>query len=315
MLKKMLESKIENENILLEFFEDSELLDMEEFVFLKSEIDKWSELPKEERYNCQGDKAFHNKRYQQALKHYKKAQSIVFSAKTEHNIGIAYLKMMFFKESEKALIKSIEHSSDINIKLSYIKLLKITNREEEALKYLDHVLATDNNDKLLVEKGKIYLLTGKFMEAYNSFSEAYSIERDIKTFVLMITSKLEYAADKAALLEIEALEGENFYLLKALYYEKNEEVQKAIDILEEGAAYLDNNDNINFQLSRLYRKNKQIIKAIGAVSKLSEAFRESDEVLYEMALIAKKAGNWKDYEEKIGQITSLWKRQIRERFS
>jgi len=124
MLKKMLESKIENENILLEFFEDSELLDMEEFVFLKSEIDKWSELPKEERYNCQGDKAFHNKRYQQALKHYKKAQSIVFSAKTEHNIGIAYLKLMFFKEAEKSFVKSIEHSRDMKIRLSYIKLLK-----------------------------------------------------------------------------------------------------------------------------------------------------------------------------------------------
>lgn len=315
ILKKMLDIKNENENILIQIMEDSKLLYEEELNAFRAEIEKWSSLPKEERLKIQGDRAFHNKRYQQALSHYKKAQQIVFDAKTEHNMGVTYLKLMLFKEAEKAFIKSIEHSDDIRTKLSYIKLLKITNREKEALEYLDIILSISKDNAALVEKGKIYLLTGKFEEAYNSFSEAYSMNGETKTLVLMLISRIEYDTSGEVLAKIQELEGEDYYLLKSLYFEKKGEAQKAIDVLEEGSICLNNNDAINFELSRLYRENKQLIKAIGAISKLSEEFCNRDEVLYEMALIAKKAGNWKDYEEKIVKITSLWKSQIRDRFS
>ena len=74
-------------------------------------------------------------------------------------------------------------------------------------------------------------------------------------------------------------------------------------------------DEIGLRLAALYRQEKQIIKAIQAITEASASSKTDDRIIYEMALIAKSAGRERDYSDKINSLIRNWKTDTRSALS
>lgn len=303
-------------NKLLSFLEASHYFTCEQLSSLKTEMDSWEALPIQLQYKTLGDQAFKDKKYLQALENYQQAQAINFDPMIEHNIGITYLKLYFFQEAEQALSKAAQESNQIEIQLAFIRLLKITNREDQALIKVKELIKHHKNVELLIECGVIYQKQEQYEKALEIFKEAYQIEDREDILIKLMEVSIEISSTHPLLTGINNLPKEaDYYILKSQIYLKEDRIEDAIEILEEGVSNVQDNSQLYMILSRLYRKNKQLIKAIGAISEAAKDTTLKDEIIFEMALIAKRAGNWQDYEAKIDELLKLWKNDVRRRFS
>lgn len=301
---------------LIKLIESSNLFTTNQLKKLQIEIDSWESQPLNIRYKTLGDQSFGTKKYVKAIEYYRQAQATLFDPIVEHNIGIAYLKLYFFQEAEKALVKAAARSDKIEIQLSLVRLLKITNRFDQALFRAEVLLERNRTLEVILECGLLYQLQGRYEKALELFSEAYEIERSQEILIKMMEVSLEISPNHELLEDIESLpKKEQYYLLKSKIFTKNNQLEAAIEILEEGVTTAQDNSMLYVALSKLYRKNKQIIKAIGAITQAANNKVPNDEILFEMARIAKRAGNWTDYEAKIDELLKLWKNDVRRRFS
>lgn len=301
---------------LLQLLKVANMFTKEQLNKLKNEIDQWETQPINLRYKFLGDRAFNIKKYVRAIEYYKQAQTILFDPIVEHNIGIAYLKLYFFQEAEHSLRKAVQFSDKIEVNLSLIRLLKITNRINEALQIALKILDNEKSVDLLTECGLLYELLGQYEKSIEIYEEAWRLDHREEIHYKLMELNIEVNPVQYMLDDIENLPKlEQYYLLKAKILLKESKLDEAIDLLEEGVNKVDNNGLLLVILSKLYRKNKQIIKAIGAISLAAKNNPQNDEIIYEMAKIAKLAGNWTDYETKIDELLRLWKDDVRRRFS
>lgn len=315
-LSNILNSNIKDSKKLLLFLEESHLIYEEQLQKLQTEIDSWEALPLHIQYKKLGDNAFYMKKYVKAIGYYQRAQTISFDAIVEYNMGIAYLKLYYFQEAEKALTKAAEFSDKSEIQIALIKLLKMTNRCGLAIQKAEALRNKQASVELLLECGVLYQILGEHEKAMEVLLEAYQKENRLDIRIRLMEAVLEVNKEHPLLKGIDNLpEDSSYYLLKAKSLLKDNKSEEAIELLEEGAVKVQDNSRLYMTLSKIYRDNKQLIKAIGAVSNAAQDKTVNDEVLFEMALIAKRAGNWSDYEAKIDELLKLWKNDVRQRFS
>lgn len=299
---------------LLHFFEMTGLIDPVVLNELQQEIRSWEDQPIQIQHKLRGDRAFYEKRYHQALHLYQLAQVELFNPLVEHNIGAAYMHLHFFVEAEKAFHLALKHCDALEIHLNLIRLLKITCRTNEAIARIKDLLKRYSNWEIYYEYGILYGLKGMYEVAYEAFLNAYQIERRYEILVKMVELSviLNHTNETSEL--IENLKEENYeaYVIsKSHTLVQSNQLDEAIECLEDGLISIKESKKIALELSKVCRQRKQIIKAIHAITKAQDDGASEDELLYEMALIAKKAGNRKDYDLKINELQSLWKSSVR----
>lgn len=315
-ITSLLEEECKASKKLIRLLEHSQLFSTDELDAIYEKVTQWEAQPLQTRYKTLGDQNFALKKYVKAIEYYKLAQSYSFDVVVEHNMGIAYLKLYFYNEAEKSLIRAALESQKAEIQLSLIRLLKITNRINEALIKAERLRETSKNIDVIMECGLLYKLQGQFKEAYPAFLEAYELDKREEIRTELLETALEISLDHPILSELENMpKNEDYYLIKSKIFLKENRLEEAIELLEEGVVQVEDNSKLYVNLSKLYRKNKQIIKAIGAISQAAKDKPQDDEIIFEMARIAKRAGNWTDYEAKIDELLKLWKNDVRRRFS
>jgi len=303
---------------LLKLLELSGFFKDEELRILEKEMKEWEEKPLYLRFKLRGDDAFRHKKYVKALELYKQAQVHEFDPIVEHNMGVTYLQLHFFQEAEECLISALEACDKIEIHLNIIKLLKMTNREELALEKIRRLLKNNFNADLLFERGLIYQMKNDFNKALDAFSNAYKLDNRDDILIKIIEMTIEINPSNPILEEIVDLQErrqEDYFMLKSKWYLRLNKKTEAIEVLESAVIHCEDNTKLYLQLAKLYRQNRQIIKAIGAITQAARNEALQDEILYEMALIAKRAGNRLDYEAKIDELIKLWKDDVRQRFA
>lgn len=317
-LIQVLKLDLPNSFKLLKIFELSNCFNEEQLRILNKEIQLWEDKPVQLKFKTRGDNAFKQKKYVKALDYYKQAQVQSFDPIVEHNIGVTYLQLYFFQEAEDALKRALEASNNLEIHLNVIRLLKMTNREDLALHKIKKLLENHYHVDLLYESGLIYQMKNEYDKALFAFSNAYKLENRDDIFIKMIEMKIEIDPSNLNIEELDDLHlrrQEDYYMLKSRWYLRLNRTTEAVELLEEAVIRCEDNTNLYLQLAKLYRQKKQIIKAIGAISRASRNEALKDEILYEMALIAKRAGNRLDYEAKIDELVKLWKEVVRKRFT
>jgi len=315
---RILEYNIPNSFKLLRLLELSACMDVTHLNDLKKEIQKWEEKPLILKLKLRGDMAFRQKKYVKALEFYKQAQSHIYDPIVEHNIGVSYLQLYFFQEAEVALNKALEECDKLEIHLNIIRLLKMTNREDLALEKINKLLKTNFEADLLYECGLIYQIKNEYNKALDAFSNAYKLDNRDDILVKIIEMTIEINPSSLVIeeaIDLQQRRQEDYVMLKSMWYIKLNKSSEAIDLLENAVISCQNNSKLYLHLAKLYRQEKQIIKAIGAISNAARNEELKDEILYEMALIAKRAGNRVDYEAKINELVKIWKDDVRQRFT
>lgn len=331
---------------LLLFFKTVAFIDNNSLKKLEDKIKIWDELPIQEQLKKRGDLFFGEKQYDLALKLYKRAQQEEFNPVIEHNIGITYMKLHFFNEAEIALNKSLMYNDSVEIHLNLLRLYKIAGRYDKAVGYAYELYKRYESWKILFELGNVYELKQQYENALKIYLEAYDLNNNdrilikiilvilkLKKLNLDINSKLlmpdsfnstdseELKLDanpNPVYIYLEALKDKNlalYYILKAKIMEAEGSIKQAIEVLEEGLKILIDDKNITLELAKLCRNNKKIIQSIQAISKVYSDDTADEEILFEVAMIAKKAGNRQDYSNKLDELISYWKTLIRGSFN
>jgi tetratricopeptide (TPR) repeat protein len=150
------------------------------------------------------------------------------------------------------------------------------------------------------------------------FSKSYELDQSTETVYRLIETYTQARQLKKAMAQLEQIRDENinqYYILKATIYEKAKHYDEAIETLEEAIEVCGPDRSFYLALAKLYREDKQIIKAIESVTKVVESYDTDDSLVYEMALIAKQAGRYKEYHDKIEQLIDVWKKEARYRLT
>ncbi|MBC7959634.1 MAG: hypothetical protein H7X94_07195 [Vallitaleaceae bacterium] len=303
---------------LLQFLEFSGLGHPERLAKIEEEMMLWEQQPLEQQNKKRGDQFFKERNFEGALAAYKRAQAISFCPIVEHNIGATYMYLHFFEEAERAFHKSLKHKDSDTTHLNLIRLLKITSRSNEALARIKELLSKTQNAELYYECGSIYQMKEQYekaLECYNSAFEFTQEEAILEKLVEVSIALGDMERVESFLERLRTMNLETYIILKARQRLKNQEIDKALEILEDGFIELGNSKKIALELSRVCRQKKQIIKAINYITKAQNLGADQDEILYEMALIAKRAGIRTDYNSKIEEMVSVWKTSIRQRFT
>ncbi len=317
-LAAVLEMDYSAQQKLLYWIKGTDFINEEDILQLEKEIHEWELQPLELQYKKRGDGAFLEKRYSKAVMYYKLAQQIVFDPFVEHNIGAAYIHLNYFVEAEKALHLALKHSDVLEIHLSLIKLLKITNRTNEAIARAKDLITRYEKWEVYFEWGTIYLMRGHYEKAFEAFSKAYVLEPQVIILIKMIETSMAFQSQQETFALLEDLrEGslEDYFILKSRILVRGSNFDDALECLEEGLMELSTSKSIPLELSRVCRLKKQIIKAINSVMKAQMNGADPEELIYEMALIAKRAGNRKEYELKIDELKRFWKSSIRSEYT
>lgn len=280
---------------------------------IREKIDTWENEPKEKQYKKLGDTFLRLKEYNKAINWYEKAQSIKYSYKVDNNISIAYISLSLYDKAKEYLEKAYNNSSDIIIKLNIIKLKIIKGNVEEALHELQIILLYNDSYEVWIQCGKIYKELKDFEKSLTAYLRAYEIIQTEKVLIEIITNYIEIGQYNKANRELENLKKDNvnkYYYLKSKILVRENDIKTAIRYLENTVNK--NSDVENYiMLSKLYRDNNQIIKAIENISIAHSIMPNDNEILYNMALIAKKARKYNEYYEKVNTLVIKLKKEYR----
>lgn len=284
-----------------------------ELNVIKEKIDIWENEPKEIQYKKLGDTFLRLKEYNKAINWYKKAQNIKYSYKVDNNISLAYISLSLYDKAKEYLGKAYSNSNDINIKLNIIKLKIIKGNVEEALHELQIILLYNDSYEVWIQCGKIYKELKDFEKSLTAYLRAYEIIQTEKILIEIITNYIDIGYYNEANRELEDLKKTNinkYYLLKSKILIKKNDIKNAIRYLEN---IINKNSDVDIyiMLSKLYRDNNQIIKAIEYISIANSIKPNDNEILYNMALIAKKARKYNEYYEKINTLVIKLKKEYR----
>jgi len=335
------------EIVLLRLLEYSPIIINGQKEFLEA-IGQWDKLSHYDQLKYKGNQFYKMKQFIKAINYYKEAIAITYTVEVENNIGMMYLLLHDYRHAESRLLHALEIRPSSEIYHNLIQVYKQQGRLDEALELIYNLIEEYQSGLLLYEGGEICLQKRQFNEALLYFSKSYSLEPSVKARYKLIETRIEAKQLKSAMTEVEKIKVYDlvkYYLLKESIYEKAKHYDVAIETIEEAIEKCGEHIAFYMSLARLYRYENQIIKAIESVTKASkminngttsqsssndkafshlavnheavghQAVGHEDELLYEMALIAKQAGQYQDYYNKINQLINAWKKEARYRLT
>jgi tetratricopeptide (TPR) repeat protein len=316
-IKDILAKAIPTSNQFVAFLELSPIMVGKLNEAYISQLNQWDYKKDFEKFKFLGDEAYGKERYIKALTYYKEAQQLHYDGLVDNNIGATYTKLHHYEEAIQYFQKALEYSQAINIKVNLIRVYRIQNKNDKALEKIYEFLEVDHPWELLLEAGDLFMKKSDYTQALTLFLNAYEQNNNEIILSRIIQTRIEIGELGRASQEIEYLKESNegaYYLLKSKLLMKEDKIDEAIDLLEKGCIMIKDSYKIYLELAKLYRQKNMIISAIKNISMANSLIADSDnETLYEMALIAKAAGNHKDYKEKLNELIYSMEASIRKR--
>lgn len=313
-LQKIMDSIDDREEQFLSFLASSHVVDDEKLNHFHKLYQKWQRVPLPIQLRKQADEAFSDGCYHKALLLYKRALEIQYDVALLYNIGVTYMKLQFFDAAESIFEQLITLDVDIKYHIPYLKLLMLSGRNHEALEHFHRLTRLFDEYKLYEIKGDLYQMDEDYDHAFEAYNMAFA-QGDTKVIYKMLEMASYVLSFEEAMNLIDEYENElgfgSYSLLKYKLFLKNDRIFDGIDVLEAAIKAREAGKEHFVLLSKAYRECRQIIKAIGTIHKGLKIYEQEEEFLYEMAMIAKQAGNHKDYLDKIDELNRLWKSQVR----
>lgn len=281
-------------------------------------LSDWDAMSAYERFKFKGDSYYQNCQYMMALSTYQQARLESETAEVVNNIGLTQLMLKDYKGAASAFNEAIRIAPKYEIYHNLIQVYRQQGRLDDAMNLIFSIIETYDSPLLLIEAGEINLQKHRYNEALMNYSKAYEIAPSDEVLYRMIEIRIEARQLKTAMAQLEQLRDKDvkrYFKLAADIYEKAKHFDVAIETLEEGLEVCGDDLDFNMKLVRLYRENNQIIKAIEVVNRISAVLGSNNKLVYEMAMIAKKAGRYEDYYDKLDQLISVWKEEARYRLT
>lgn len=282
-------------------------------------VNSWENTSEIDRLKALGDGYYNNNQLTKALVYYREALVLSDSHfKILNNIALVYFGLRDYALAERYFLKAIKQVSNEEIVLNLVQLYKQQGRFDAAYELIYSIDQVHNSARLLYEVGEINLKRREFGQALMTFLKSYALDQKLETYIKVIETRIESRDLKQALEDTERIKHNDYILyglLKARIYEKNSDIDKAIEVLENILSKEEEDVRLYKELVRLYRLDRQIIKAIQGISWLVEHSALDIGVRYEMALIAKEAGRYGEFYEKIDELIMVIRQDARYRLS
>lgn len=298
----------------LDFISEHRFVSENRLLQVKEKIANWQDEPLHMELKRLGDEAFRLGKYSRAIKYYERSYNISEQSDVMNNIGASYMKLHFYDSAERAFLMALKKSDAVGLQLNYMRLLKVKRKYGEALEYIKSCIIKSPNPEFYQEEGILYSILGDLEAAFEAYMKAYELDHCEKRWFSVLEASLESQGTQSILLHLEQqkpTKQAQYFLLRAKIYMKDEQIDQAIEILDQAIVNGIEDKEVYLKLIQLYRVKRQIIKAIEIITKGLKVHPVDDEFIYEMALVAKMAGNQQDYFNKIDEILRLWKKSLR----
>ena len=302
---------------LLRFLSLTDFYSSEELSKLKAEVVVWEEQLEWERQGNTGDALMKKGEPEKALYHYKKALEGFNNPKLLNNAGICLMHCGRFKEAVPYLAKAYElESNDFNIIINYAEALICNGDFEEAFKYLKK--AERGGERAVIDYlyGKLALDSGNTTEAINHYERAIALEKEPFYYYALSRAYIKQRKFGKALETIEkiAVKDKEFHINQAAIYEALGDNAAAVKSMEKAVFSGDKNKSPELLalLSKYRRQNRELEKAELASSMALYADKDNKLALLEMAKVKKAGGNYKKYQNNLGEILKTLKEEYRE---
>ena len=312
--QEILKGKGDIADKFIEFINIGNIYNENEINKIYIEVSKWQNKPKNQQYKKLGDILLKAKEYRMALQWYNKAQKIEYMPEIENNIAVAYTGLSLYDKALTSLEKAYKSTYNNSIKLNIIKLRLLTNDKDTAINELNEIIINEDSYKIWYETGRIYKQINDCEKALTSYLVAYDINENDQLLEEIISCYVEIDIVKKAkqeLIKFKNKESNYYYLAKSKIVEKEEGVKAAIQILEKSVMNNVDGYDIHMRLTELYKKDQQFIKAIENISYANNYKPDNVETIFEMALLAKNAGNINEYYDKVNSINEKMKNLYR----
>jgi tetratricopeptide (TPR) repeat protein len=309
------ESEIE---CLFGMLRNSYLYSAEELDVLGAKLEVWKKKSNDEKIKLKGDTALYFKKYNEAIKYYKKLNQ---EEKPDvlHNLGVISMNLGQYKNAIKKFKTAFSISANLDSLSQYLLALLVDKQYEllflELLKYSKKY----SDSRLWYVFGLYYELQKDLDGALDSYYKSICSEPNLfepyEHVVQIFLTKGQASKAFDAIRDIEDLNPIEFALNLSRIYEDLLETEKAIDLLEQ--IDVDENDKkrIYYRLSELYEKEGQMLKALDCIHKAKLLSGEDCLINIRIARLDRKVGLSKSYYETVDKLIEQWKAIYRKQLS
>ena len=313
-LKKMVNDKFESKDMLLNFLEIGYYFSDEELDSITTTINEYSNMPEEKKLEKSAKMYIKNGRFQKALYILEEVVKINPSPEVYHNLGVVYINILKPKTAERCFEKALELGDNKETVRQYFACLLQTKNLNTFEKKINQYLQSDDT-KIRLLYGKFLELRGKTEQAWETYYKILyknDIDTQIYEDIVIIGTKLNKIDEVNNLLEdLEENDIELYLINLALYYEMNNELEKALETLKELYTLNPNNIKCNIKISKLYAKLNNVDKALEIIYKAYRHDKTNEEIKILIANLNKKKGNVKQFNNIVYGLINEWKDNFR----
>lgn len=267
----------------------------------------------------QADLTYQTGDYSTALNLYLKALKASESPALYHNLALTHIRLNLYEAAQDAFSKGMRllEQSPQDVALGFItgyaRFKLIQNRTDEAMALLESIPDYTLDPSAMALYGDIRQQEGDEMGAFKAYITAFEGCPSTACLVKLLRTGMGMHDAQSVFEQIEhyktvlGVSYPQMRLEALICFQPDAVAEQMAPYLEDMAAPVE----LYLTMSRFFRRNHQIIRAIEALQRGAALWGLVDELIYEMAQIAKQAGNFTDYREKIDIMVAKWKDEIR----
>lgn len=300
----------------ISFLTINNFYNIDELKQISKDLINWEKRGKSQRLKALADRFFNENSFERAIKIYLEITNIEQKNPIIYNnLAICYIRINQYKLAFKYLEKAFYLDSKNQTILNNLIETIILNKDKEKFdKYVCFVDTYNDYYYFLAEFNKYEKDYGNSLSNY---AKSYLFKRD-KNILLKICDIYIINKNYKKALDITNFFKEDlFYILikKSEIYENMKNYTMARKCLEKANFYERNNGKIWLKLAKFYRLEYDLIKSEGAIFKAKSILQESQELLYEQALLKKAQGKFKEYQGIMLKIIKKSNEQYRKYFN
>ncbi|MCL2752677.1 MAG: hypothetical protein FWE44_00845 [Defluviitaleaceae bacterium] len=281
---------------------------------LKKELDDWQNRNEWERYKEQGDFWLQQKNGEKAFEFYTLALKHHENAALLNNAGLALLHMGNAALSAEFFGKSADMEADNKqLRFNHIEALIAAELFEDARRNLAQI--DPSHPEALYLMGRISYAQRNYFEGIKLFTLALQAAYDPDYIYALSDCYMRTRQFEKGIAILQTIdEGDQdlaYYQKMANTQADSGNVPAAIKTIEKAMMTDRSNVKLWIALAEYYRKDYNLVRALGAISKALQLEPQNPHAILEQARVKKADGRIKDYQNSLAKILEMLKEEYR----
>lgn len=315
IITKMKAKKMSSVEILLGFLQITDYYTDEELSDLKKKINNYEKMTSYQKLARNGGILIKFKKFKEALKYYNDLLEEEKNVEVFHNLGVIYMNLMQSKTAIQYFKLALDKEENINTIRQYAYALLLSKDYNSLIELLNKYLENYNDAQLWYIYGQYFEQIKEKEKALDAYYNVLKLDDSIfEVYQSCIYLLHENDMLKKAYKIISNIRKKHPYVYIvniALYFELNNDYEKAIECLKEAMKIYPNEKDIYIYLAKLYDKQNNTKKAIEVINYAYKLDNQDPNIKFLIAHINKKLGYVNQYYKTIDQLILSFKYNYR----